>query len=181
MKVNIIFARARNGVIGKDNSIPWELPEDVANFKRLTMGCPVIMGRKTWYSLPVKSRPLPERDNIVVTRQRAWSENGAETAPSLREALLLCEHADNVWVIGGAEIYNQALLYANSAVVTEIHTDFEGDAYAPTLGSSWVEIARETHVSSNGLKFSFVTCINTEPQSFQYEFKRFNKIQQELS
>jgi dihydrofolate reductase len=157
MNINMIFARAANGVIGHNNAMPWHLPEDMAHFKRLTQGWPVIMGRKTWDSLPPKFRPLPGRTNIVVTRQQGWQENGAEPAASLTEALKLCGQSEEVWVMGGAQIYAQAEPLAHRIEVTEIAQDFEGDAFAPTLGADWIEIAREAHVSTNGLKFSFIT------------------------
>ena len=164
MQLNLIFAKSRNGVIGKDNALPWHLPEDMAHFKRVTMGCPVIMGRKTWDSLPPRFRPLPGRVNVVVTRQHSWKENGAQPSSSLREALLFCEQFEHVWVIGGAELYAQALTFANTAVVTEIDADYDGDAFAPQFGPQWVETARETHTSVNGLPFSFVTYSNPLPQ-----------------
>lgn len=157
MNINMIFARAANGVIGHNNRLPWHLPEDMAHFKRLTQGWPVIMGRKTWDSLPPKFRPLPGRTNIVVTRQQGWQENGAEPAASLTEALKLCGQSEEVWVMGGAQIYAQAEPLAHRIEVTEIAQDFEGDAFAPTLGADWIEIAREDHASTNGLKFSFIT------------------------
>ena len=164
MQLHLILAKARNGVIGKDNAMPWHLPEDMAHFKRVTLGCPVIMGRKTWDSIPPRFRPLPGRLNIVVTRQQGWSEIGAQTSSSLDSALSLCEQFDNVWVMGGAQIYAQALPLANTAVVTLIDADFEGDAYAPQFGPEWQETSRETHTSVNGLSFSFVTYNNTKPQ-----------------
>ena len=166
MKLHLIFAKARNGVIGKGNALLWHLPEDMAHFKRVTMGCPVIMGRKTWDSLPPRFRPLPGRINMVVTRQNSWRENGAQPLSSLREALSFCEQFDNVWVIGGAELYALALPFANSAVVTEICADYDGDAFAPEFGPDWVETARETQTSVNGLTFSFVTYSNSQPQPF---------------
>src|SRR5688572_8763162 len=157
MKLGLIYARARNGVIGKDNALPWRLPEDMAHFKQVTMGCPVIMGRKTWESIPAKFRPLPGRRNIVVTRQSGWQAEGAEVSPSVEHAIALCEAAPHVWVIGGAQVYAQTLDRAEVAEVTEIDADFEGDAYAPTLGPDWTRVAREEHVSSNGLPFAFVS------------------------
>ncbi len=156
-RINLIFARAANGVIGKDNSMPWHLPEDLARFKRLTQGCPVIMGRKTWDSLPPRFRPLPGRSNIVITRQADWQAAGAVRASSLQDALHLSANVPEVWVIGGAEIYRQAEPLAARAEVTEIAQDFEGDAFAPPLGPTWSETAREPHLSSTGLTFSFVT------------------------
>ena len=160
-RINLIYARAANGVIGINGTLPWHLPEDMAHFKRMTMGCPVIMGRKCWDSVPPKFRPLPGRTNIVVTRQAGWNEAGARRASSLAEALSLCGDAAEVWVIGGGQIYAEAAPLAQRAVVTEIDRDFEGDAHAPTLGSEWHETERASHVSSNGLRFSFVTLERT--------------------
>ena len=157
MTINMIFARAANGVIGKDNTIPWHLPEDLARFKQLTQGHPVIMGRKTWDSLPPRFRPLPGRLNVVITRQKSWQQAGAQAMSSLTNALELCEKSAEVWIIGGAQIYAEAAPLAERIEVTEIAQAFEGDAFAPTLGAQWLETAREHHVSSNGLSFSFVT------------------------
>jgi dihydrofolate reductase len=164
MRLHLIFAKARNGVIGKDNAIPWHLPEDMVHFRQTTMGCPVIMGRKTWDSLPARFRPLPGRVNVVLTRQKSWNETGAQPSYSLKEALSFCEHFEQVWVLGGAQLYEQALPYAHTAVVTEIDADFEGDAFAPQFGPQWQETRRESHTSVNGLKFSFVTYRNPQPQ-----------------
>ncbi|EER60130.1 Dihydrofolate reductase [Acidovorax delafieldii 2AN] len=158
MQVHLIYARAANGVIGKDGTMPWHLPEDMAHFKQLTHGCPVIMGRKTWDSLPPRFRPLPGRTNIVITRQPEWNEIDAKRASSLRDALQIAEqsNATTVWVIGGAQIYAQAQPLAQRVEVTEIAQDFDGDAHAPELGPEWVETAREAHTSTNGLAFAFV-------------------------
>ncbi len=156
MEIALIYARAANGTIGKNGAMPWHLPEDLAHFKRLTTGCPVIMGRKTWDSLPARFRPLPGRRNIVVTRQDGWSENGVQRASSLPEALQMCDQAPTVWVIGGAQIYAQALPLATRVEVTEIAQDFDGDAFAPLLGPEWQAAAREAYVSASGLAFSFV-------------------------
>ncbi len=161
MKLGLIYARARNGVIGKAGGLPWHLPEDLAHFKRLTMGCPVIMGRKTWDSIPERFRPLPGRTNIVVTRQADWNARGAERAASLDEAIARCAAQPQAWVIGGAELYAQSLPIADIAEVTEIDADYEGDAFAPELGPQWKEIARETHGSANGPSFSFATYHST--------------------
>jgi len=156
-RLHLILARAANGVIGRDNRMPWHLPEDLAHFKRTTLGCPVIMGRKTWDSLPPRFRPLPGRPNIVLSRDTAWSAEGAQRADSLDAALTLCADQPDVWVIGGAQVYAQALSRAHTAVVTEIHRAYEGDAFAPTFGPDWVETRREAHVSADGLPFAFVT------------------------
>ena len=157
MDINLIYARAANGVIGNNNAMPWHLPEDMAHFKRLTQGWPVIMGRKTWDSLPVKFRPLPGRTNIVITRQADWEATGGKVAASIEEAIGLSGNSEQVWVIGGAQIYAQAEPLAQRIEVTEIAEEFAGDAFAPVLGDQWNEVSRENHVSSNGLKFSFVS------------------------
>ncbi len=157
MKLHLILARAANGVIGANGKLPWHLPEDMAHFKRTTLGSPVMMGRKTWDSLPPKFRPLPGRLNVVVTRQNNWQAAGALAAHSLSEAMRLCPSDSDAWVIGGAELYSQALSLASTALVTEIDADFDGDVFAPQFGADWIETAREHQVSSAGLSFSFVT------------------------
>jgi dihydrofolate reductase len=161
MKIGLIYARSRGGVIGKDGVMPWHIPEDLAHFKKVTGGCPVVMGRKTWDSLPPRFRPLPGRRNIVITRQPGWAAEGAERAGSLQEALAACGGAPMVWVIGGAQIYAQALPLADVVEATEIDADFSGDAFAPQLGAEWEETAREAHTSAAGLGYSFVTYENT--------------------
>ena len=161
-ELGLIYARARNGVIGKNNTLPWHLPEDLAHFKATTLGQPVIMGRKTWDSLPPKFRPLPERLNIVVTRQHDWRAEGAQVAHSVQQALALCPQTSHPWVIGGAELYAQALPLATRVVVTEIDADFDGDAFAPTLGSEWQCQHRETRTAANGLGFALVTLTRSD-------------------
>lgn len=158
-RINLILARAANGVIGHEGGIPWHLPEDMAHFKQQTAGAPVIMGRKTWDSLPPRFRPLPGRRNIVITRQPDWQAEGAESVDGLREALARCQQAEEpeVWVIGGAQIYAEAEPLAQRAIVTEIDRHYEGDAWAPRFDTSWRETARESHVASNGLRYSFIT------------------------
>ncbi len=158
-RINLILARAANGVIGREGAIPWHLPEDMAHFKQQTLGAPVIMGRKTWDSLPARFRPLPGRRNIVVTRQPDWQAEGAERVAGLREALSICERdgAPEAWVIGGAQIYAEAERSARRAVVTEIARDYEGDAFAPVFGADWHETARASHTSASGIPYSFVT------------------------
>ena len=159
MQLNLIFARSRNGVIGKDGGLPWHLPEDLAHFKRMTLGCPVIMGRKTWDSLPPKFRPLPGRSNVVVTRQPDWQDAGALRAGSLQQAMALCGDAPHVWVIGGAQLYTLAEPLAHKAVITEIDNVCEGDAFAPAFGPAWQETAREEHMTAAGLHYRFITLI----------------------
>ena len=164
MRLNLIYARAANGVIGKDNAMPWHLPEDLAHFRRYTQGCPVIMGRKTWESLPQKFRPLPGRLNIVLTHDAATAARlqaeGALALASLEQAIAHCAtlpaQPDELWVMGGAQIYAQALPLADSIEVTEIGRDYEGDAFAPTLGPEWQEVSRSSHVSAGGLPYHFV-------------------------
>ncbi|MCS6809701.1 MAG: dihydrofolate reductase [Tepidimonas sp.] len=173
MRVNLIYARAANGVIGCSRNgqpaLPWHLPQDLAHFRRLTQGCPVIMGRTTWESLPPRFRPLPGRINLVLTRdeQRAAAVRAAGAIPvaSLQAALDHCRTLRDpggqlpaeVWVIGGAQVYAQAAPLAQRAVVTEIGRDFDGDAHAPVLGPDWRETAREPHLSDDGLPYAFVT------------------------
>ena len=161
MRVSLIYARARNGVIGRDGGLPWHLPEDLAYFKRLTHGCPVIMGRKTWDSLPPRFRPLPGRTNIVISRQADWKADGATLAASLDAALALCRGVPEVWVIGGAQIYAQAMPMAQRAVVTELELDAQGDAFAPELGGNWRESAREEQISKSGVQFAWVTYLQS--------------------
>jgi dihydrofolate reductase len=163
MKLGVIYARARNGVIGKDGGLPWHLPEDLAHFKRVTMGSPVIMGRRTWESIPERFRPLPGRLNVVITGQAGWAAAGATRARSLEEALAQCAGEPGAWVIGGAGLFQQALPLAQVAEVTEIDADFEGDVFAPALGGTWREVARETHAAADGTRFSFVRYQQTPP------------------
>ena len=161
MKVGLIYARARNGVIGQGGVMPWHLPEDLAHFKRVTLNHPVVMGRRTWDSIPPRFRPLPGRTNIVITRQDDWNETGAQRSSSLRDALQKAENLGGapgqVWVIGGAQIYAQVLPLADELVVTEIDADFDGDAHAPAIGPEWQEVAREAFESRTGLRGAFVT------------------------
>ena len=163
MQLKLIFARASNGVIGHHNALPWHLPEDLAHFKRTTLGCPVIMGRKTWDSLPAKFRPLPGRLNVVVTRQPDWQATGALVAHGVDQACQLCPPDSTAWVIGGAELYALAEPLATEAVVTEIDQAFDGDAFAPTLGPQWVETSRLPQTATNGMTFSLVTYRRQHP------------------
>lgn len=167
MSLHLIYAQAANGVIGRDNTLPWHLPEDLAHFRRLTSGHPVIMGRKTWDSLPPRFRPLPGRLNVVVSRQPDWQADGALGASDLPSALALArrqrapEQADGapIWVIGGAQLYAAALPLAQRIAVTELESTFEGDACAPRLGPEWElesqDPASGWHQSSTGLRYRF--------------------------
>jgi dihydrofolate reductase len=142
-RLSIIVARARNGVIGKDNAMPWRIHGEQAYFKRVTMGHPIIMGRKTWESI---GRPLPGRRSIVVTRNRSYAAAGAEVADSLDAALELCADASEAYVIGGAELITLALPTAQRLLLTEIDHDFDGDTFmAAPDAAAWREVSREHH------------------------------------
>ena len=153
--ITLILAMADNGVIGKDGAIPWRIGDDLKRFKRLTIGKPVVMGRKTWDSLPKK--PLRDRANIVVTRQPGWKGEGALTASSLGEALAEAAPAAEIMVIGGAEIYRAALPLAQRIELTEVHHAFEGDAHFAFDREAWREVTREEHATQDGLAYSYVT------------------------
>ena len=158
MRISLVAAVARGGVIGRDNSIPWRIPEDVARFREITMGHPVVMGRRTWDSIPGRFRPLPGRRTIVVTRNGKWYGDGAERAGSLEEALDLAGDAPELFVIGGAEIYAAALPFADELVVTEVDLDVAGDTFFPVWErDEFAEVARDPRVSADGTPFAFVT------------------------
>lgn len=152
--VSLIAAVARNGAIGLDNALLWRLPEDLKFFKRTTLGCPVIMGRKTWDSI---GRPLPGRRNIVVTRNTAWRAEGAEVFHDLDSALAATTDAPKVFVIGGGELYAHALPLADELVLTEVDADFEGDTFFPQWErDAFTEVSRESHTSDAGWAYHFV-------------------------
>lgn len=156
----LIAAVARNGAIGRDGRLPWHLPEDLAHFRRHTQGCPVIMGRKTWDSLPPRFRPLPGRRNLVLTRQRGLTLPGAEPCVSLDEALARVAGAATVYVIGGAQLYAEALPRADRLLLTEVEQEAEADAFFPAWRhQDFDEIQRERHraAAPNLFEFSFVT------------------------
>ena len=147
MKLALIWAMARNRTIGRNNALPWYLPEDLKYFKRVTLGKPIIMGRKTWESI---GRPLPGRTNIVITRDAAFKADGVRVVHSLEQALALAEKiclidgSEEAIVIGGAEIYALALPHADRLYLTQVHADVEGDAYFPPLDlAQWHEKGRE--------------------------------------
>jgi dihydrofolate reductase len=156
--LGLIAAVARNGAIGKGNALIWSEPADQQHFRRVTMGSPVIMGRKTWDSLPARFRPLPGRRNIVLTRDAGWKAEGAEAVSSLNDALaLLNDEEPRVWVIGGAEIYALALPQADELVMTEIDADLDGSAFFPAFDrSAFKVVGREAHASAAGIGYSFV-------------------------
>lgn len=157
MKVSLIVAMAANGVIGRGNRLPWKLPADLARFKRLTMGHPIIMGRKTYESL---GKPLPGRTNIVVSRQPDFHAEGCLVAHSLEEALARSKGDEEVFVIGGAQLFEQALKVATRMYLTEIHEAFPGDVHFPPLDrSQWHEVSREETPADaeRPFAYSFVT------------------------
>jgi dihydrofolate reductase len=151
--VTLIVARARNGVIGKGNAMPWKIPGEQAYFKRVTMGHPIIMGRKTWESI---GRPLPGRRSIVVTRNPDFSAAGAEVVGSLDAALALVADAPEAFVIGGAQLYAAAMPRADRLLITEIDRDFDGDTFMPAPDAvRWRETQREPHPPAGDRDFAF--------------------------
>lgn len=152
--VKIVVAYSDNRAIGRDNALPWKLPSDLAHFKRTTLGHPIIMGRHTWESL---GRPLPGRRNIVISRQADYTAIGATVFGSLPEALAACQGESSVCIIGGAQIYAQALQYAHEIVATEVHADVDGDAFFPAPEpQQWEETERQAQAAENGYSFDFV-------------------------
>ena len=154
-KIYLVAAVASNGVIGVNGQLPWHLPEDLQHFKRITMGHPIIMGRRTWESL--KKPPLPGRENIVVTRNRDYDAPGASVATSLASALALCAGESVAFVIGGQNLFEESLPIADGLVMTEIDKAYEGDTYFPAYDRSrWKATQREDHAMTDGTKYSFV-------------------------
>ncbi|HUX24697.1 MAG TPA: dihydrofolate reductase [Burkholderiales bacterium] len=160
-RICLVVAMAANRVIGRNNALPWHLPADLKRFKALTMGHPVVMGRKTYESI---GKPLPGRRNLVVTRNRAYNAPGCEIAHSLDAAIDACRGAQEIFIIGGAELYNKSLPRAHSLEFTEIHADFEGDAVFPQYApDQWREAGREIHDSEAGAPF-------------RYDFVRYERL-----
>ena len=154
----LIWAQSTSGVIGRDGAIPWQVPEDMARFKDLTTGHTVVMGRRTWESLPPRFRPLPGRRNIVLTRNPHYQAEGAEVITSLDDVLAL----PDTWVIGGSEIYHLALPAATRCEVTEVEIDLrleDEDALAPMLNESWLGTAGDWQDSSSGLRYRFISYV----------------------
>lgn len=154
--VGSIWAQSSTGTIGDGGGIPWHVPEDMAHFRTVTGGHTVVMGRKTWDSLPSRFRPLPGRRNIVVTRNPSWSADGAEVAHSVADAIALADPAP-VWIIGGGEIYRSAMDIATHLEVTEVDLDVEGDTAAPEIPEGWIATAGEWQSSRvDGTRFRWV-------------------------
>ena len=153
-RIYLLAAVAANGVIGSGGKLPWRLPEDMRFFKSVTLGHPMIMGRRTWESL---GRALPGRENIVVTRRGGYEAPGASVASSLPAALALCAGEALVFVIGGTELFKEAMPLAHGMVLTELKRDYPGDTWFPEWDRrDWRETQREPHTAAGGLRFDFV-------------------------
>jgi dihydrofolate reductase len=158
MKVGLVWAQSTSGVIGRGGDIPWRVPEDLVHFKRVTAGHTVVMGRRTWESLPAAVRPLPGRRNVVLSRQADFRVDGAEVVDSLGAAMSLFETEPETWVIGGGQIYSLALPIATRCEVTEVDIDLpcdDGDALAPVLDETWLGETGEWLTSASGLRYRF--------------------------
>ncbi|MGV2983470.1 dihydrofolate reductase [Microbacterium sp. AGC85] len=151
--VGLIWAEAAGGVIGASGTMPWHVPEDLAHFKQITLTAPVVMGRKTWDSLPERFRPLPDRENIVITRQLGWTSDGARRAADVADAV---RGLEKVWIIGGAEIFAQVIGQADRLEVTELDLEVDGDAYAPSKDGWRLVDEGEWQTSRTGIRFRFL-------------------------
>ncbi|MFE6967002.1 dihydrofolate reductase [Agromyces sp. NPDC057679] len=159
-KLGLIWAQTLEGVIGAGGGLPWHLPEDLAHFKAVTAGRPVIMGRRTWESLPARSRPLPGRTNIVITRRASWAAYGAARAASLEEAITLTAGTPEVWVIGGGQVYAEAIHLADEVAITTVDSRTPGDTRAPELDGRWQLTSIDPafgdwHTSATGIRYRF--------------------------
>lgn len=161
--IGLIWAQARGGVIGADGTLPWHLPEDLAHFRETTAGAAVLMGRRTWDSLPERFRPLPGRRNLVLTRRAGWAAPGARPVSSPDDAVAAAGDGP-LWVIGGGEVYAATVGRADRAEVTEIDLEVDGDTVAPVLGPAWSRVEGEWRVSRTGLRYRFVTCVVTRDE-----------------
>ena len=154
MRLYLVAAVAANGIIGAGGKLPWHIPEELKHFKRLTMGHPIIMGRRTWESL---KGPLPGRENIVVTSNADYRARGAAVATSLEAAIAMCAGEPEVFVIGGTRLFEESLPIADGIVLTEIQRDYAGDTRFPDWDrSQWVETQREPHTAADGTRFDYV-------------------------
>ena len=160
-RICLVAAMAANRVIGRNNALPWHLPPDLKRFKALTLGHPVVMGRKTYESI---GKPLPGRRNLVITRNRDYLAAGCEVVHTLDAALTACADDKEIYIIGGAELYRESLPHAQRLEFTEIHAEFDGDARFPEYSpSEWHETGRETHGSEAGIPF-------------RYDFVRYDRV-----
>ena len=157
MKISLIAAMTQNRVIGKDNDLPWHLPDDMKFFQNTTKGHVVIMGRKNYDSLPPKFRPLPNRTNVILTRQSGFSADGCLVVSSLEEALELArtQNEEEVFVIGGGQVYQEAIAQSDRLYLTEIQTELKGDTHFPEFDDSWKEKSREHHPADDRHAFAF--------------------------
>jgi dihydrofolate reductase len=155
--VALIWAQSSNGVIGRDGELPWRIPEDMAHFRELTRGATVVMGRRTWESLPERFRPLPGRRNLVLSRDPSYDAPGATVVVSLPDAFAAAD--GDVWVAGGAAVYAAALSHADRLHVTDVDTVVDGDVVAPALGHEWREVRHDPpqgwHTSTGGLRYRY--------------------------
>ncbi|MDN3495580.1 dihydrofolate reductase [Planococcus sp. APC 4015] len=161
--VGLVWAEAHGGVIGADGGMPWHVPEDLAHFKAVTMGAPVVMGRRTWESFPARFRPLPGRRNIVVTRNAGWSDEGAERAGSLDDALDLAA-GGRVWVIGGGALFAEAIDRADLLEVTELDLAVDGDTHAPRREGWTTAEASPWQTSRTGIRHRFLRLVRPDPR-----------------
>ncbi len=163
MSIALIWAQARGGIIGDAGTIPWRLPEDLTHFKELTLGDAVLMGRKTWDSLPERFRPLPGRRNLVLTRDPAWSATGASVVHSFGDAIAAADTGsasddDLLWVIGGGELYRQSMTLASRLEVTELDLGVKGDTIAPAVDATWARLSASPWLESRtGIRYRFVS------------------------
>ncbi|MEO5733372.1 MAG: dihydrofolate reductase [Rubrivivax sp.] len=157
----LVAAVARDGAIGRGNALLWSDPADLRHFRHVTAGHPVVMGRKTWDSLPTRFRPLPGRRNVVLSRNPDWRADGAERVADFASALELLGDAETVCVIGGAQVYSQALPMATRLDLTEIDASFDNaDTYFPALDLTvWRETSRQTQCTADGVRFDFVSLV----------------------
>ncbi len=154
MRISIIVAASENNVIGRENDIPWHLPDDLKHFRRKTEGHPIIMGRKTFESLP--NGALPKRMNIVVTRDGTYKAEGAQVASSIEEAIMYAKQneTEEIFIIGGGEIYKHAMPLANYLYLTRVHAWIKGDKFFPEVGPEWEEVVSEDHPVNEKHKFA---------------------------
>lgn len=165
MKVSLVAAVARGGVIGFEGGLPWRIPEDMRRFRELTLGHAVVMGRRTWDSLPERFRPLPGRRNVVVTRNSEWNADGAERVSSFDAALRLLDGTEQVFVIGGGELYAEALRLADELLLTEIGLEVDGDTFFPTIDAAeFEEASREARTAKDGTTYTLVRYTRTRPK-----------------
>jgi dihydrofolate reductase len=161
MTVALVWAQANRGVIGAEGALPWRLPEDMRLFRALTWGSTVVMGRLTWESLPDRMRPLPGRDNVVLTRRADWAPAGARVVHSRAEALRSYE--GNLWVIGGSTVYAEFLPVADVLIRTDVDLEVAGDTYAPAVPADWLEVFRSPEsgwtMASNGLRYAWTELV----------------------